>query len=90
MSCEKCLFTWDGFDFVSDTALIFYNCELIVDIGEHKAGAKFDCIMTDPEHGKIVFQRLDANKQLAEEHIYRLLYAVGAKIEKVTDNDEST
>ena len=85
MSAEDKLFTGsDGADFVGEGATVFYNLILAVDVGEHKAGTKFDAIMIDPENGELTFQNFDENFEIKEEFVYELEYKIGKKIIKGT------
>lgn len=78
--CEDRLFTWDGYDFVTSTSLQFYNCVLLVDIGEHKAGSRFDGIVVAPEKQEISLDRWDDAGMVIAENTYRLRYTVGEKL----------
>lgn len=86
-ACEEALFeSNDGIDFVSDTAIVFYNPVLKVDIGEFPAGTQFDGIMIDTEHSQIALQNFDEDTgALEEEYVFALSYQIG---EKIVDNDQ--
>lgn len=52
---EKELFDWEGWDQGSDTAKIFYEPILKVDIGQFKAGTKFSSASIDDASGELSF-----------------------------------
>ena len=74
---EKQLFTWNGWDIMDTADFYFYGCELLVDIGEHKAGEKFKGIGVDYENGKLTLHLTDDVSE-----VYPLYLSVGNKVEK--------
>jgi hypothetical protein len=82
-SCEERLFkNVGGYDFISETALVFYDCTLIGNIGEFKLGTHFDSIIVDTEHSLIELQNFNEDGSFRSEDKFELVYAIGDKIEK--------
>lgn len=71
---EKQLFTWSGWDECDGFSWQFYDCQLIVPIGPHPVGARFDCIYLDYENSVL---RLFQGSSFDE---YRLTLGIGGQI----------
>lgn len=77
---EEHLFTSVEFYRLSWTTLQFFDCVLIVDIGEHKVGERFDSFVVTLDKEIMDLYRWNADGSIKETYAYRMLYTVGEKI----------
>jgi hypothetical protein len=47
MGTFKNIFYWSGWDDISEDFEIYYECELLVDVGDYKKGIEFENIQFD-------------------------------------------
>jgi len=68
MGLERQLFGWDGgWDDIDEGVYIFYDCTLVVPIGDHPIGAHFETIMFDVQNSQLALQND------GEESVFKLL-----------------
>ncbi len=78
---ERILKNEGGCNFISETAVVFYDCTLVGNIGRFKAGAHFDSILVDTEYSQIALQRFNEDGSFLAEYKFELTYAIGEEIE---------
>lgn len=63
---ERQLFKWDGCDQQGVGSFIFYDVELIKQVGKFSVGTKFYSAYVDYDEGVLVFYNEDGTKEIGK------------------------
>jgi hypothetical protein len=57
------IFSWSGWDDITDDFEIYYDCELLIDVGEYQKGSEFNNIQFDKNRLFLYFYKSAGDNQ---------------------------
>ena len=57
------IFSWSGWDDITDDFEIYYDCELLIDVGEYQKGSEFNNIQFDKNRLILYFYKSEGDEQ---------------------------
>lgn len=79
------IFEYNGWDQIDTMIFTFYECTIVIDIGQHKMGSNFDTICMDYQKGTLTLQRDTPTQQ---EWVYHIGLSIGDLVDDICGEEK--